>query len=96
MTVQTVDLSTLLQAAGGQCDVLKLDIEGAEYEVLAALCSTGEIRRAGQVLVEFHHGVTHHPVEDTERAVLALQSAGYALAHVEGRNYIFRRSEQNA
>ena len=88
----TVDLDTLLARTGRtDCDVLKLDIEGAEYELLGALVASGRIRAAHQVLVEFHHGVTGRALADTQRIVTQLGAAGLRLIHVEGRNYIFRR-----
>jgi len=88
----TVDLDTLLARTGRtDCDVLKLDIEGAEYELLGALVASGRIRAAHQVLVEFHHGVTGRALADTQRIVSQLGAAGLRLIHVEGRNYIFRR-----
>lgn len=89
---QTVDLDGLLARAGrAECEVLKLDIEGAEYALLDALIASGRIRAARQVLVEFHHGVTGHALADTQRIVAQLGSAGLRLMHVENRNYIFRR-----
>ena len=89
---QTIDLDTLLARAGRiECDVLKLDIEGAEYALLDALVASGRIRAARQVLVEFHHGVTRHVPEDTRRIVDSLAATGFRLIHTEGRNYIFRR-----
>ncbi len=94
LSVRTTSLAEILAAAGrSECDVLKLDIEGAEYEVLAALCSNGEIRRARQVLVEFHHHCTEHPLEHTLEAVAAVQGSGFMLAHTEGSNYIFVRRD---
>lgn len=88
----TVDLEVLLARAGRvQCDVFKLDIEGAEYALLDALVVSGGIRAAQQLLVEFHHGVTRHSFADTARTVAQLGGAGFRLMHVEGRNYIFRR-----
>lgn len=88
----TVDLDSLLARAGRTgCDVLKLDIEGAEYVLLEALIASGRIRAARQLLVEFHHGVTGHSPADTLRIVCQLGAAGHRLIHVEGRNYIFRR-----
>lgn len=88
----TVDLGSLLARAGRTgCDVLKLDIEGAEYALLEALVAGGQIRAARQVLVEFHHGVTRHTLDDTQKIVVALAAAGFRLIHTEGRNYIFRR-----
>jgi FkbM family methyltransferase len=89
---QSVDLDSLLSRAGRtECDVLKLDIEGAEYELLDALIASRRILAARQVLVEFHHGVTGHPLADTQRIVAQLDAAGLRLIHVENRNYIFRR-----
>jgi FkbM family methyltransferase len=89
---KTVDLDTLLSCAGRtECDVLKMDVEGAEYALLEALVASGRIQSARQVLVEFHHGVTGHSVVDTQRIVGLLDAAGQKLMHVEGRNYIFRR-----
>ena len=88
----TVDLDSLLARAGRtDCDVLKLDIEGAEYALLEALVANGRIQAARQVLVEFHHGVTGHSVADTQRIVSRLGATGHRLMHIEGRNYIFRR-----
>lgn len=92
LAVTTTTLAAILAAAGrDQCDVLKLDIEGAEYEVLEELCRSGDIRRAGQVLIEFHHGATHHSAADTAATAAAIEAAGFDLIHVESRNYIFRR-----
>lgn len=90
--VRTVTLEQVLGAAGrAECDVLKLDIEGAEYEVLERLCASGEVRRIGQLLVEFHHRVTHYREADTREAVRRIVASGFDLVHVESRNHIFRR-----
>lgn len=35
-------------------DLLKIDIEGAEYDVLSDLCETGKIRRVNHLIGEFH------------------------------------------
>lgn len=92
LTVTTTSLAEVLADAGREeCDLLKLDIEGAEYDVLAALCHSGDIRRARQVLIEFHHKVTHHTLAETTAVADAVRAAGFELVHVEGRNYIFRR-----
>lgn len=89
---QSVDLDSLLSRAGRtECAVLKLDVEGAEYALLDALVSSGRIRAARQILVEFHHGVTSHTPDDTRRIAESLEAAGFRLIHTEGRNYIFRR-----
>ena len=47
-------LSTIMRELGhGAIDLLKMDIEGAEYEVIADLLACGADVR--QLLVEFHH-----------------------------------------
>jgi FkbM family methyltransferase len=94
LTVHTVDLAAVLAYAGSkQCDVLKLDIEGAEYAVLKQLCDNGDIRLARQVLIEFHHRVTHHSLAETEAIAALVAGCGFRLIHTEGRNYIFRRAD---
>jgi FkbM family methyltransferase len=45
-------LSELLKA---DVDLLKLDVEGAEDDVLAELVESGAISRVGQLVVEYHH-----------------------------------------
>lgn len=81
--------SIMRELSHDRLDVLKMDIEGFEYEVLDALLSS-EIR-PDQIAVEFHHGMYGYPSEATNRAVSALRQAGYALFHVSdtGREYSF-------
>jgi FkbM family methyltransferase len=94
--VLTTSLDEVLAAAGrNRCDVLKLDIEGAEYRVLEQLCATGRIDKVGQLLVEFHHGWTEFSIADTRRMTGVLASHGLALVHTEGRNHIFRRADRS-
>ena len=90
ISVLTTSLTEILnQEQLAECDVLKLDIEGAEYEVLKSLCSSGNVAHVKQILVEFHHGVTSYSMADTERTVAMLEASNFRLAHTEGRNYIF-------
>lgn len=89
---RTVNFERLLDKANRtECDVLKLDIEGAEYALIDSLIASGGIQAARQLLIEFHHRVTRHALEDTQRAVDGLAAAGFRLVHTEDRNYIFRR-----
>jgi FkbM family methyltransferase len=93
LTVRTTSLAELLSQAGrAECDVLKLDIEGAEYEVLDAQCASGEIRRARQLLVEFHHHCTERTLEDTRRRIAQVEASGFSLRHTEDRNCVFLRN----
>jgi FkbM family methyltransferase len=52
LSVETRRLSELLPES---VDLLKLDIEGAEVEVLDELISAGALERVAVILVEFHH-----------------------------------------
>lgn len=62
---------------GSAPDVLKVDIEGAEFPLIESLESSGF--RPGQVLVEFHHRFAGRSVRDTCNAVTSLRSMGYKL-----------------
>jgi hypothetical protein len=57
-----------------------MDIEGAEYEVLAdMLAQRTDVK---QLLVEFHHRWPHIGVEKTKQAIRALNEAGYRIFSV--------------
>jgi len=90
--VETVTIDGLFNLLGIQrIDLLKVDIEGAEYEVLSA-ATPGALSRVGQLIVEFHdHCVPRYTTRDTRRLVRKLQSAGF-LAHCrDGINFLFFR-----
>lgn len=92
LSVSTISFARVLDHVGRpECDVLKLDIEGAEYDVLKSLCADGSIRRAKQVVIEFHHFCTHYTIEDTNAVSDRIQQSGFQLVYVENRNYIFLR-----
>jgi FkbM family methyltransferase len=54
-TASPVPQRRLSQLAGEGIDLLKLDVEGAEDDVLAELVDSGAISRIRQLVVEFHH-----------------------------------------
>lgn len=61
-------------------DILKMDIEGAEYEVLPKIVESNvEIR---QILIEFHHRSVSNGKELSEKAILLLKSCGYGIFDV--------------
>lgn len=69
-------------------DLLKLDIEGFEYGVLAdTLASNCKVR---QICVEFHHGVVPGVTRwQTLRTILLLRLHGYVLINHDGLNHTF-------
>lgn len=74
-------LSTIAAALGSaRIDVLKMDIEGAEYDLLPAIvrCPVP----IGQLLIEFHHRAGIGSLKDTVNGVEQLRSAGFQLFHV--------------
>jgi FkbM family methyltransferase len=94
LEVTTTSLGEVLASTGrAECDMLKLDIEGAEYEVLQALCADGQIERTRQLAVEFHHGWTDRTLQDTEACVAQLAAHGFELRHSENRNFLFVRRD---
>ena len=61
-------------------DLLKLDIEGAEYSVLRDMLDMGVLPT--QILVEFHHGKRKKgrvPVSETKKLVERLKGFGYSI-----------------
>jgi len=74
-------------------DLLKMDIEGAEYEVFENLLSS--TLRPKQILVEFHHRFKGIGTTKTVNAVNALHENGYLIAHISatGREMCFVYNE---
>ena len=94
VAVRTTSFAEVLASAGRpECDLLKLDVEGAEYEVLEALCRTGEVRLARQLLVEFHHHCTDRTLQDTLDTIARVRASGFVQSHTEDRNVAFLRSD---
>lgn len=84
-------LATIMQElAHDQLDILKMDIEGAEYAVIDNLVS--ESVRPKQLLLEFHHhAFPSITVEQTRQSIDLLRSIGYKLFWVSsiGAEYSF-------
>lgn len=90
VVAEILSLGTIMARLGHQAiDVLKMDVEGFEYDAIEAIAA-GAVR-PGHVLVEFHHGMYRASDEDTRAAVARLAAAGYRLFFVSdtGREYGF-------
>lgn len=70
-------------------DLLKMDIEGAEYDVIDDLLETGIFPT--QLLVEFHHRLPGIGARRTARAIRQLRASGYQLFAISpsGEEYSF-------
>ena len=80
-TVPALTVSSMAEGLGhSQIDLLKMDIEGAEYEVLDDLIANGPLPR--QLLVEFHHRHKGIGREKTERSLRQLRNKGYQVFYV--------------
>ena len=83
-------LSSLAKLYGHrQLHLLKLDVEGAEYQAIDDLLESGlEVK---QILVEFHHRFRNVGRAQTGRAVKQLYDAGYRIFYISpsGREYSF-------
>ncbi len=83
-------LRTIMQMLGHEkIDVLKMDIEGAEYGVIADLIACRLNVR--QLLVEFHHRWPEIGLQRTREAISGLNQAGFRLFDVSpgGAEYSF-------
>jgi FkbM family methyltransferase len=70
--------TTILSMLGLQnVDILKLDVEGAEYDVINDLVTSPLLPT--QLLVEFHHRLHNIQVAETRRSVQTIRRAGFSL-----------------
>ncbi len=87
VTVKCETVSSLMRKFGHtHVDLLKIDIEGAEYGVLEAIMESGV--HIHQIAVEFHHGVLPGiPRSLTIQTLITLYRYGYRIVHKGGSNH---------
>lgn len=79
-------LSTIMKKLGHEhIDILKIDIEGAEFMVLKDILN--ENLKITQILVEFHHFFDNFSIKDTENAVLLMNKMGYEIFYISPNGY---------
>jgi FkbM family methyltransferase len=88
--VRSCSLSTLLNIANISCaDYIKLDLEGAEYDLLSS-CDENTLLAFSQIFVEFHHHcLSSFTINDTIRIVQRLDMVGFISFTVDHHNYLF-------
>lgn len=78
ITVPVKRLKTIMEELGHTAiDVLKMDIEGAEYQVIDDLIASKIYPK--QILVEFHHRFPNVGLQKTKNAINVLGKVGYCL-----------------
>jgi FkbM family methyltransferase len=88
-----IKLSAWLRKQGiEEISLLKIDIEGFEYEVLPDLIGAGF--RPDQIAVEFHHFMPGFSRRETFEVVSLLYSADYRLAAKSRQDYLFTRAKR--
>lgn len=87
--VESVTLTDLIQRIGvQQIDILKLDLEGAEYSLLESV-TRRDLESFSQIFIEFHHHCTDFTRKDTRKMVKKITSNGFRMFSLDLHNYLF-------
>jgi FkbM family methyltransferase len=84
------DISKIMQDLSHKhIDILKMDIEGAEYDVIDFIIENNISIK--QILVEFHHRFPKIGINKSKEAIKKLKKSGYKIFHISnnGEEYSF-------
>ena len=87
-------LDTLLDQLGWDAaDIVKMDIEGAEYAVIEESVRSGAIDKVNQLLIEFHHYFSGFSSSDTTHVIHLLRKHDFVIGWVSpsGHEVLFIR-----
>jgi FkbM family methyltransferase len=85
ISIPVFRLKTLMEKnSHDHINVLKMDIEGAEYEVLEDIIHSGVV--VEQILVEFHHRFMHDGTSKTSSTLKLLYDNGFRVFGVSALN----------
>ena len=90
ISVPAESVASLMHGWGhSDVSILKMDIEGAEYNVLQDMMRTGI--KPDQILVEYHHFFKDSTLRRTRDSVEMLKDHGYVIFDIDarGHNYSF-------
>jgi FkbM family methyltransferase len=87
--VEALTLRGLRDRVGTDVDLLKLDLEGAEYALLAGP-TRDEVAPFRQIFVEFHHhAISNRSRSDTRACAARLEEVGFESFTLDGDSYLF-------
>lgn len=88
--VEAVTLEGLIQKVGAEkVDLLKLDIEGAEYDLLSKI-TEDDLSPFRQIFIEFHHhALESFSKRDTKAIVKSICEKGFDSFTLDDHNYLF-------
>jgi len=85
ITVPVRNLATIMHLLGhNHVDILKMDIEGAEYDVVENMIAAGIF--PNQLLIEYHHRFSGVGITKTSDSIQKLREVGYALFSISETN----------
>ena len=100
INVRLIDLDNLLTIIGqDKIDLLKIDIEGAEYELLQSSAFRNNAGRIGTLCNEFHHRWEEFGPKATQAATSALSKLGFECvwqARESNEEFTFLNTRQAA
>jgi FkbM family methyltransferase len=90
--VTAISLKSLMKHVDADAvDMLKLDLEGAEYELLATV-EKADLAPFRQVFIEFHHhAIGQFNEADTRRLVERIRGFGFSCFSLDDHNYLFQQ-----
>ena len=94
ISVRGLTLRSAFQLCGiHRPDIIKMDIEGAEYGVLHRALDEGTLDGVSQLMVEFHHFLPGLQPSQTRQIIARLSAAGFRIGWVGRTNheYLFVR-----
>jgi FkbM family methyltransferase len=78
LDVPAVDLSQVIRELGGRVDLVKVDVEGAEVDILQT-ASASDLASCAQLTVEFHDKRPPITRRDIDRVCQCMRSEGYGV-----------------
>jgi FkbM family methyltransferase len=93
LSVEVFDLLSIMNMLNhNYIDILKMDIEGAEYDVIQNIIDSK--LKIKQILIEFHHRFPAIGIKKTRQAIKILNDAGYKIFDVSpsGEEFSFIKS----